>query len=182
MKGGLQIIAVSAILPTLVFAPGIHAQALLSARPQPAAWHETVTAVPAQAVRQTIYVPVYSYIYFNTTAQGSRRRFPLTITLSIQNTDLHRPLVVTSARYYDQGGQLLQEYVPQSRRLGPLASMEIVVAEGDEHGGIGANFIVEWRAEETISVPVVEALMSGIAMGQGVSFLSPGRVMSHTTP
>ena len=179
MKAIFQTTVVSAAMCLLAVSPVLLPQPRLLAQAQPASRRQSPLVGPTAAVQQTIYVPVYSHIYFGTTAPGGRRRFPLTITLSIQNTDLHRPLMVTSARYYDQGGQFLQEYVPQPRRLAPLASIEIAIAERDEHGGVGANFIVEWRAEEAVSVPVVEALMSGIDMGLGVSFFSPGRVISQ---
>ncbi len=123
---------------------------------------------------QTLYVPVYSHIYFFT----RQRRYNLAVTLSIRNTDLHHPMKLTSVRYYDTEGRLLQEYLPQPLPLGPLASVDYVVEERDTKGGSGANFIVEWVAEKPVTAPVVEAVM--VSSGtQGVSFLSPARVIGQ---
>ena len=123
---------------------------------------------------QTLYVPVYSHIYFFT----RQRRFNLAVTLSIRNTDLHHPIKLTSVRYYNTAGSLLKDYLQQPLRLDHLASVGYVVDEQDTQGGSGANFIVEWVAEEPVTAPVIEAVM--ISSGtQGVSFLSPGRVIGQ---
>ena len=46
--------------------------------------------------------------------------------------------------------------------------------------GLGANFIVEWVAQTEISEPTVEAVMLGTDLHQGISLISPGRVIkSH---
>jgi hypothetical protein len=49
----------------------------------------------------------------------------------------------------------------------------------EDQGGSGANFIVEWTAATTVSEPVVEAVMISAQAGQGISFLSPGRVIKR---
>jgi hypothetical protein len=46
-------------------------------------------------------------------------------------------------------------------------------------GGVGANFIVEWIAEKEVSEPVVEAVMISAASNQGISFVSPGRIIKN---
>jgi hypothetical protein len=125
---------------------------------------------------QTVYVPAYSEIYF-----GNERTLDLAITLSVRNTDFNHPIILTSVRYYDTHGQLVREYLPQPNRLGPMASTDFFVAEHDDTGGTGANFIVEWVAEEPVYEPVIEALMLTTVTNQGISFISPGRVISQTT-
>ena len=107
---------------------------------------------------QTIYVPAYS--------------------LAVHNTDLTRPIVLTSVRYYSSDGQLVREYLPEPRQLGPLASTGFVV-DPVRGAGVGTNFIVEWVAEEPVYEPVVEALMLNATGNQGVSFVSVGRVISQ---
>jgi hypothetical protein len=126
-----------------------------------------------------LYVPVYSHIYYGGKAYGGRRRFELAVTLSIRNTDPQQPITVLSARYYDSDGKLLQDYLAQPLRLGPLASTEVFVEESDVRGGAGANFLVEWRAAEPVNTPVVEAVMIGTSGTQGLSFVSPSRVISQ---
>ena len=90
----------------------------------------------AHTLGQKIYVPAYSYIFY----QNQKRRYPLAVTLSIRNTDEQHPLKVTSARYVGSEGQVLKErYVETPIRLGPLASLEFFVDEQDKSGGLGAS-------------------------------------------
>lgn len=127
---------------------------------------------------QTIYVPVYSQIY----AHSERRRIELSVTLSVRNTSLTGEMYVTSVRYYDTAGQFLREYLEQPIRVAPLGSIDYIVREEETEGGIGANFIVEWRAQIELGDPVVEAVMIGAGSQQGISFISPGRVISRIEP
>ncbi len=124
---------------------------------------------------QTIYVPAYSEIYY----AGGGRTLDLAVTLSIHNTDFSHPIVITSVRYYDTHGQLMREYLAQPQRLGPLASTDFFVEAGQQSGGLGTNFIVEWVAEEAVYEPIVEAIMLNTSSAQGVSFTSPGRVIKQ---
>jgi hypothetical protein len=72
---------------------------------------------------------------------------------------------------------MLQSYVEQPKVLGPLASTEFFVDSTDTRGGAGANFIVNWDAEEEVYEPVFEAVMIGTGGGaQGLAFTSQGQV------
>lgn len=122
---------------------------------------------------QTIYVPVYSHIYF----ENKKNYLDLTATLSIRNTDLSHSLIITGVRYYDTNGRLVREYLKEPSELTALASVAFVVERTDSTGGSGANFIVEWVAEKRISEPVVEAVMISAESAQGISFISQGRVI-----
>ncbi len=126
---------------------------------------------------QTIYVPAYSAVPFT----DAGRTLELTVTLAVHNTDLARPIVLTSVRYYGGDGQLVRDYLDEPRELGPLASTEFVVEPGRGAGAasVGTNFIVEWVAEEPVYEPVVESLMLNASGNQGVSFISVGRVVSR---
>lgn len=124
---------------------------------------------------QTIYVPAYSEIYY--ASEG--RTLELAVTLSIHNTDFEHPIIITSVRYYDTQGQLVKEYLQQPRSLGPLASTDFFVDASEQSGGIGTNFIVEWVAEQPVYEPIVETVMLNTSANQGVSFTSPGRVISQ---
>jgi hypothetical protein len=125
------------------------------------------------AVNQTIYVPIYSHIYYD----GGRRILNLAATLSIRNTDLSEPIIITSLRYYDSDGQIVKQYLEQPIQLDALVSREFFVARTDTRGGMGANFIVEWIAEQKVSEPIIEAVMIGTESGQGISFISTGKVI-----
>ncbi|RCJ27930.1 hypothetical protein A6770_24565 [Nostoc minutum NIES-26] len=122
---------------------------------------------------QTIYVPVYSHIYHH----NRQEIFNLAVTLSIRNTDLTNSLIVTSVRYYDSNGKLVKQYLERPIQLDALASYDFFVNRNDTSGGLGANFIVEWVAQTKISEPIVEAVMIGTDYQQGISFISPGRVI-----
>ena len=127
---------------------------------------------------QTLYVPAYSDIPFI----DETRRFQLAVTLSVRNTDAAQAIQIMSVRYFDAEGRFLHAYVEPLRRLGPLASTTFVVHEHDTRGGAGASFLVEWRAEVPVHAPVVEAIMIGTSSQQGISFLSPGRVLTTQCP
>lgn len=124
---------------------------------------------------QTIFVPAYSEVHY----AGKDRTIELAVTLSIHNTDFTHPIIITSVRYYDTQGQLIKEYLPQPQRLGPMASADFFVDAGEQRGGVGTNFIVEWVAEEPVYEPVVETLMLSTVSSQGLSFTSPGRVIKQ---
>ncbi|WP_460200427.1 DUF3124 domain-containing protein, partial [Scytonema sp. NUACC21] len=109
------------------------------------------------AMGQTIYVPIYSHIYHH----NQQEVFNLAATLSIRNTDLVNPMIVTSVRYYDSEGKLVKQYLERPIQLDALASTDFFINRNDTTGGLGANFIVEWVAQTEISSPIVEAVMIG---------------------
>ena len=129
------------------------------------------------ATGQTVYVPVYSHIYHR-----GGMAFLLEVTLSVRNTDRSAPITVTAVDYHDTQGRRLRKHLDRPLRLPPLATAEFLVEEEDESGGSGANFIVEWVSAAEVSEPVIEAVMIGTAGSQGISFLSPGRVVARTGP
>ncbi len=162
----------------------ILATMLLSACTSPNA-EQTVTPPPeGEAVDiqdldittgQTIFVPAYSEVHF----AGQGKTLELAVTLSIHNTDFTHPIIITSVRYYDTNGQMIREYLPQPQVLGPMASADFFVDAGEQTGGVGTNFIVEWVVEQPVYEPVVEALMLSVESAQGLSFTSPGRVIKQ---
>lgn len=124
---------------------------------------------------QTIYVPIYSHIYH----QDRQEDFNLAASLSIRNTDQTNPLIITSVSYYGSDGKLVKQYLPRPIQLNALASTDFFVKKSDTSGGFGANFIVKWVAQTEISEPVVEAVIIGTDFHQGISFISPGRVIKR---
>ncbi|MBW4426237.1 MAG: DUF3124 domain-containing protein [Nostoc desertorum CM1-VF14] len=124
---------------------------------------------------QTIYVPVYSHIYHH----NKQEIFELAVTLSVRNTDMTNPIVITSVRYYNSEGKLIKQYLERPIQLDALASTDFFINRNDTSGGLGANFIVEWVAQTEISEPIVEAVMIGTDFQQGISFISPGRAIKN---
>lgn len=120
---------------------------------------------------QTVYVPVYSHIY----SRGGQA-FLLETTLSIRNTDPNRSIQISSVRYFDTKGALVDSFLKQPAILKPLETLSFLVEKQDRRGGSGANFIVVWRAEGNAAYePVIEAVMIGVSEGHNISFLSQGR-------
>ncbi len=127
--------------------------------------------MPEQIAReQTVYVPVYSHVF----SRGGQP-FLLETTLSIRNTEPDAPITLTSVRYYDSKGKLIENYLKKPLRLEALESTEFLVKKLDTRGGAGANFIVEWVAETDVNEPIVEAVMVGMGESWGISFVSFGR-------
>lgn len=122
---------------------------------------------------EVVYVPVYSHIY----QQNRTRTFNLTATLSIRNTDLAYPVVIKKVYYYDSDGNLVHKYLDGTEIINPLSSTSFVVEEEDLRGGVGANFLILWEAEQQVTKPVFEAVMISTAQNQGISFVSAGRVI-----
>lgn len=132
---------------------------------------------PLLSSGQTVYVPIYSNIY----AGPRNQPVFLTATLSVRNTDPDHPIVIESVKYYGTTGQLLKEYLKKPLSLGPLGSTHVVVDEADESGGPGAKFIVSWKSDRTVNVPVIQGIMVTTRSGQGISFVTDGRVINEAT-
>lgn len=126
---------------------------------------------------QTVYVPIYSHIYI----WERGRTMELTSTLSVRNTDLTHPIIIASVNYYDSNGKLVRKYLKQPVELPRLASTNFIVDQEDTTGGAGASFIVEWVTQKQVSLPVIEAVMINASGNQGVSLVSPGRVIKTRT-
>ena len=125
------------------------------------------------AMGQTIYVPIYSHIYH----QDEKKIFDLAATLSLRNTDLNQAIVITSVRYYDENGKLVRNYLESPIEIAALGSTDFFVNTTDNSGGSGAKFIVEWVAQTKVTEPIIEAVMIGSGFQQGISFVSPGKVI-----
>ena len=100
--------------------------------------------------------------------------------MSVHNTDIDNPIILTSVRYYDANGSFVKEYLPNPVQLPPLGTADYYVEESAaENSGLGTNFIVEWGAEQPVFEPIIEAIMIHADSTQGISFTSPGRVIDQ---
>lgn len=127
---------------------------------------------PLSAIEKITYVPAYSHVYYR-----SGQEYLLAITLSIRNTSFTDSVLVKSVRYYNTKGRLVKKYSKESLQIPPMATAEFFVQDEDTSGGSGANFIVEWKTKKGVDEPIVEAIMIGTSSGQGISLISPGRVI-----
>jgi hypothetical protein len=124
---------------------------------------------------QTVYVAAYPHVFMG--PRGTD--FDLGITLLIRNTDFKLPITITSVDYYDMQGKLTKKYLSSPLSIAPMASKDIHITERDTSGGMGSNFIVRWKSEKEVNVPVIEAVMIGGKGGQGISFVSSGKEISE---
>ena len=123
---------------------------------------------------KSVYIPVYSEIFVS-----GGGKLNMAITLSIRNTNFKYPLVVKNVNYYNTAGKLIENYLKVPYLLEPMASTHFFVSQAATRGGVGGNFIVQWAANKLVNEPVIEAVMAGSTGTQGMSFVSPGRVIER---
>ncbi len=126
---------------------------------------------------QTVYVPIYSHIYF----VFKDRPLYLSAILSIRNTDPGHTITILAADFYDSDGKLIKRYMDKPEKLNAMASMRYIVREDEKTGGSGANFIVKWRSEHKVNEPIIESVMFSTRSGQGISFTSRGKAVKDQT-
>jgi hypothetical protein len=127
---------------------------------------------------QTVYVPSYSHIFV-----GNRlKTFDLTTSLAIRNSDPETPITVTKVDYYDASGRFVRAMMKTPLVIRPISTLVYVIDESDKTGGVGASFLVSWRSSRKAAPPVVESVMIGTGMQQGISFTSRGQVVRETQP
>jgi len=59
-----------------------------------------------------------------------------------------------------------------------MATAEFFVKEQDTSGG-SEQTLLKWTAQQGVTKPVVEAVMISTAFHQGISLISPGRVIEE---
>lgn len=176
IRSGFRRILIIAAMSLLVGCAGI-APASEQRPPLTAGSFQTVTGRDLRIVTgQVVYVPAYSEVFFG--REGVNME--LAVTLAIHNTDLDAPIIIRSVRYYDTDGNVVRDYIDEPAEISPLATTGFLVEDDDRSGGWGANFVVEWAAEEPVYEPIIEAIMVSTRGTQGVSLVSLGRVLSQT--
>jgi len=122
---------------------------------------------------ELVYIPIYSDIYY----LDSKHTFSLTATLSIRNTSFKDSIYVFSIDYYNSAGQKVRRYNESTLLVKPMESVDFVVENKDDTGGVGANFVVEWGAKPEAQRPYFQGVMIGTSGQQGISFTTEGIVM-----
>ncbi len=137
--------------------------------------HELPMDIPdsSAVAGEYIYVPVYSSIYY----RDSTKVYNLTATLGIRNIDTENEIFIKEINYYNSQGEPIKRFLKKPVSLKPLETFDLVIAEDDTTGGIGANFIVKWISRSPVQSPIVETVMISIRQGVGLSFVETGRVI-----
>jgi hypothetical protein len=133
----------------------------------------SVSADFVPEMRESVYVPIYSHIYY----EDNQHQLTLVGTLSIRNTDGAAPLILNSIRYYDTHGDLKENLLQKPMKLERFATVDVVVPRTNDIGGSGANFVVDWMSEDKVTEPLIEAVMVSTGSSQSVSFVSRGVVI-----
>lgn len=124
---------------------------------------------------EMVYIPIYSDIYY----LDSKHTFSLTATLSIRNTSFKDSVYIFSIDYYNSGGNKVRRYNESTMLVKPMESVEFVVENKDDTGGVGANFVVEWAAKPGSQRPYFQGIMIGTTGQQGISFTTEGIVIQQ---
>lgn len=124
---------------------------------------------------EKVYIPIYSDIYY----VDSKHTLSLTATLSIRNTSFRDSIYVFSIDYYNSHGEKVRRYNDATLLLKPMESVEFVVDDRDDTGGVGANFVVEWGANPGAQRPYFQGVMIGTTGQQGISFTTEGVVIKE---
>jgi hypothetical protein len=124
---------------------------------------------------QVLYLPFYSNIPYG----EKMGDYDLSGFLTIHNTDLRNPLKVSHIYYFNSNGELVKDFLGNDTlALKPLESKSFFIPAKDK-SGTGANFLVEWRTNQPVNIPLIETIMLSLKSGQGVSFLSAGKVIEQ---
>jgi hypothetical protein len=134
-------------------------------------------AAAKQVKGQTIYIPSYANVV---SGPPILMVVPLRANLIIHNTDPSHTITVDKIDHHDTDGKLVYKYLEKPVTLKPLAATRVIVKEpkkGSE--GVGANFIVQWHADQPVNEPLIDCLMLGTLGNQGFSFSSQGKIIQE---
>ncbi len=93
----------------------------------------------------------------------------------------HHAITVYVVDYHDSNGTLVRSYVKDPIELTPWVSTHVVVKDSDTSGGVGASFVVSWRARKKVNAPLIEAIPVGTASPQAIAFVRRGQVIQDVT-
>lgn len=136
-------------------------------------YHFETVDQSAFELTEMVYIPIYSDIYY----VDAKHTFSLTATLSIRNTSFKDSIFVFTIDYYNSAGKKVRRYNESTLLVKPMESVEFVVENKDDTGGVGANFVVEWGAKSGAQKPYFQGVMIGTTGQQGISFTTEGIVI-----
>ncbi len=140
---------------------------------EPVSWDKRKSSPnPADSmINGQTYLSVYSQIY----SQTQHRKYDLTATVSLRNTDLDDTIYIHRTTYYNTQGQLIRTFFDEPIFIAPLETVEIVIDETDQEGGTGGNFIFDWAIKPGTNQPLFEGVMISTSGQQGLSFTTQGK-------
>jgi len=130
---------------------------------------------PPLSAGQTLYLPVYSFLWHGNLKKGYPSKTLVSVLVSVRNTDPKQAIRLVSARYYDTAGKQLHEYMTAPKVIPPLGTYELYVERQETAGGSGANFLLAWQADNPVNPPVVEGVHADIQGHRTLSFVTEAR-------
>ncbi len=143
--------------------------------PPPVSFNSETLKIPDTGVRkvrgQVLYMPVYSNIPFL-----EKRNYDLSAFLAVHNTDMKHQIKITRVMLFNTDGRIVKNFISTDRLLNPFAT-EIFEIPKKDQSGTGANFLVEWTADQPVNEPLIESIMKDLSGNLGLAFLSRGKVI-----
>jgi len=120
---------------------------------------------------QVLYMPIYSNI-----PHMEKQNYNLSAFLAVHNTDLKHQIKITKVDFFNTDGILVKSFISSDQQINPLATVIFTIPKEDQ-SGTGANFLVEWIADQPVNEPLIESIMKDLTGNKGLSFLSQGRII-----
>ena len=147
----------------------------MGSNPSPVSFNSETLKIPDGGVRkvrgQVLYMPIYSNIPY-----GDKHNLDLSAFLAVHNTDLKHQSKITKADFFNTDGRLVKSFISSDQQINPLATVIFTILQKDQ-SGTGANFLVEWMADQPVNEPLIESIMKDLSGNRGISFLSQGRII-----
>ncbi len=147
----------------------------MGSNPSPVSFNSETLKIPDGGVRkvrgQVLYMPIYSNIPY-----GDKHNLDLSAFLAVHNTDLKHQIKITKADFFNTDGRLVKSFISSDQQINPLATVIFTILQKDQ-SGTGANFLVEWMADQPVNEPLIESIMKDLSGNRGISFLSQGRII-----
>ncbi|MBD0399939.1 DUF3124 domain-containing protein [Flammeovirga sp. EKP202] len=133
--------------------------------------------IPELSFNEKRYIPAYSNLYY----KSESTYIYCTVILSVRNTSLTEDLYLSEVDYYDTYGTKLKSLIEKKNKVRPLETKEFIIEFKDDKGGSGANFIVDYSAENKLKdMPIIESITIGHHGNNGFTFTSNSQVIqSH---
>ncbi len=178
-RGALSIVRWVSVIVVLLFTAFVFAsckeQESRTESPRPIVFNPETLKIPDGGGRkirgQVLYMPIYSNIPYS-----EKRHYDLSAFLAIHNTDLKNRIKITRVDFFNTDGKVVNQFIVADQWLDPLATAIFTIPRKDQ-SGTGANFLVEWMADQRVNEPLIESIMKDLSGNLGLSFLSTGRVI-----
>lgn len=147
--------------------------------PLPSVMIDPEAAAPAPGQKLPNLGRSFVVLHSTLVGQGGVTRLNFSGALSIHNASATHVLAVEKIDYRSGAGQIVESYVSEPIYLKPYGSVQVVIAQDDVRGGVGASFTVDWATPAGADEPEIEAVMASFVGTRSYSFLSPGRRVSR---